>query len=96
MATAPMMAEAPEAPAKVVCIEMASDGSFSVYPKREEPMDGMDSGAEGVNPPAQTAASIDEALDLARGMLEGPETEQMSVEKAFQGGFKGDSVKQSY
>lgn len=76
----------PAAPVKVICISQQADGSYSVYeeaPEAEEAMPGAEAGAEmggmagamgemseGAAPGAQPAASIDEALELARGLLQ--------------------------
>lgn len=89
--------EAP-APGKTICISQQADGSFSVgdheaYMSQQggEAEGMLETGAEGgMEESAMTpAATIDEALDLVRGLLEGPQTEQMSIEQAFQGGFEG-------
>jgi hypothetical protein len=75
-------AEAP-APGKTVCIEMADDGSFSVYEEAAEAagpaMPGMEGGegmgqmpmveGEEAAQGAQSAATVDEALELARQLL---------------------------
>lgn len=77
----PMGAEAPEAEGKTVCITANADGSFSVgdyaaYMAQQgggEEMGEMPEimGAEMAEKPGMTqAASIDEALDLARQMLQ--------------------------
>lgn len=74
---------------------MADDGSFSVYEEKPEAaeMPGMEAGAEmpmgemgamgeKAEPEGQPAASIDEALDLARQMLQddgrSPEEQMMA------------------
>lgn len=84
----------PEADGKTVCITMNPDGTFKVYMEGAESAEAMpgqppmpeEQGSEG----AQTASSMDEALDMVRQMLEGTPSEEMSVEQAFQGGFNGE------
>lgn len=69
-----------ETEGKTVCISMMAEDSFSVYMKDDgEP---------------QPANSIAEAFEMAQNMLMGEQSDEMSVEQAFQGGFKGDSVEQ--
>ena len=89
------MPAAPEAEGTTVCITMMPDGSFKVYAEgaeTEPSMPGQEPMTEEQESAgAQTAGSMDEALKLARTMLEsGGEGEGMSVEQAFQGGFNGD------
>ncbi|MES3041816.1 MAG: hypothetical protein V4730_11795 [Pseudomonadota bacterium] len=78
----------------IICIEAKEDGSFSVYEKTPEAapaaMPGMEAGAEmpmgemgtEAAPEGQPAASIDEALELARQMLQSdgrsPEEQMMA------------------
>lgn len=86
-------------PVKTVCIEMAADGSFKVglEPKEPATMPGM---GETESPDMEAseeaamkpAGSIDEALDMARQLLEGDASGGMTVEQAFQGGFNGDPM----
>lgn len=85
-----------------MCITMTPDGTFNVYLEGAEPMEAP---AMPGQPPipeeqesagAQTASSIDDALEMARQMLEGAPSEEMSVEQAFQGGFNGEQSKGSY
>lgn len=97
------MPEAPAAPVKTICINVMADGTFTVNeeaPEAEEagPMMGEAPAEppEAAEPAAQPAASMDEALNLARQMLEGAKSEEMSVEQAFQGGFKGTQQPGAY
>jgi len=70
--------EAPAAPAKVVCIAQQPDGTFSVYEEAPEPADAAPmmgeapaaEAPEAAAPAAQPAASLDEALNLARQMFQ--------------------------
>lgn len=93
-------------PTKTVCIEMTADGTFMVGLEKPEaePMTGGGADMEGMEgmPPGgaeepeksnmKPAASIDEALEMARGLLEGDESGEMTVEQAFQGGFNGEPM----
>lgn len=91
-ATGEMMPEAEESTS--VTITRASDGTFTVT-------EGEDSGSApggmteltpgGEQPSeAQTAASLDEALDMVRQMLDPGDEGGMSVEEAFGKGFNGE------
>lgn len=103
-----MMQEAPqEAPGKTVSITANADGSFTVEaePQAGAPeapeMDaenGMQDMAEdkAEGEPSQTAKSVDEALALAKQMLTGGESDQMSVEQAFSDGFNGQNPQGKY
>ena len=81
----------PEQPGPAVTITKQADGSYSVAPETDEAattaetpaMEGQEAGQ------GQTAKTLDEALDLARAMLEGGADEGMSVEQAFSNGFEG-------
>ena len=66
-----------EAAGTTVCIQKLPDGTFSVYPKASEGGQAME---------AQPAGTADEALELARTMLEAG-GEGMTVEQAFSNGF---------
>lgn len=96
---APMgeMPAAPEAEGKVVCIAMSADGTFKVYMNEEDDSVQKIPGMEPTPAPeGQSASSIDDALEMARQMLEGAPSEEMSVEQAFQGGFNGEQPKGAY
>lgn len=94
-------------PVKTVCIEKQADGTFKVgleEPEAESMTTGGGAdleGMEGMPPEApedntKPAASIDEALDMARQILEGDDAGGMTVEQAFQGGFEGMPEKSGY
>ena len=78
-----------------ICIQTQEGGSFSVYDEEasaSEAPAGMPMGgqmpAEPAAPQGQTAASVDEALDIARQMLGGEGMAPgKSPEELFQGGF---------
>ena len=80
------------APTKTVYIEMAADGSLTVGLKSEmdmmggmeEGMEGMEGAPEGAEPGMKPAASIDEALQMARQLLEG---DQGSPEEQVMAGY---------
>lgn len=79
-----------------ICIESQDDGTYLVG--EDAPMgEGAEMGegmpqemvqdqAQGMKP----AASLDEALEMARGLLGSSNSGGMSVEQAFQGGFNGE------
>jgi hypothetical protein len=72
-----------------VCIESQEDGTFSVYedgaaPAPDAAQPGADPAAMPAEPQGQTAATVDEALELARGMLAG--TGENSAEALFTNG----------
>ena len=102
----PMMPAAPGAlatpepaagPVKTVCIEMAADGSFKVglEPKEPAAMPGM---GETESPDMEAseeaamkpAASIDEALNIARQLLSG---DNRSPEEAIMAGYNSGPKK---
>jgi len=83
---------------KTICIEMLDDGSFSVYEGAPEAEEGMEAAqmegmpampeVESDSTQGQPAATVDEALELARGMLGGEQAAPgKSPEELFQGGF---------
>lgn len=76
-----MMTEDMGAPLKSITIEMHEDGHFMVGAESAELPEGTADGmAMGAQSGMQPAADIDEALDLARQMLqEGGMTEEESV-----------------
>jgi len=53
-----------------ICIQTQEDGTFSVYDEEVAPQGG-EGNVSGAETPAQTAATADEALEIARGMLGG-------------------------
>ena len=86
---------------KKVCIYALDDGTYSVEEEREEmemrespasPMDMQEDAAEGA--PEQVVATLDEALQIAAGLLDGEQQPQgagkpmMEGEDAFVSGFK--------
>ncbi len=67
----PPMEEAAEGPERTICIEVYPDGSFKVGEEKEEaPMGEEGEAAEDAG--MQPAQSIDQALELARTLLETP------------------------
>lgn len=78
-------------PLKSVTIELQSDGTFLVGTEPSGPdAEGMGEMAQDTAGGMQPAATIDEALQLAKTLLS--QDEGMSPEQAFQGGFKGTKV----
>lgn len=82
-------AEAPATPVKTICINVMADGTFSVYkeaPEAEQadPMMAEAPEAPEAEEPAQPAASIDEALNMARQMLQ---DDGRSQEQAVMDGY---------
>lgn len=80
---------APEQTGSAVTITKLPDGTFTVAPETDDAAmtpetPGMESQEESS---AQPAATIDEALDLARQMLDGGG--EMSPEQAFSDSFEG-------
>ena len=89
---------------KTICIKSLDDSTFSVYEEAEEGMEGMEAapGATAApmagmpevesdstqEEPEQPAATLDEALEIARGMLGGEQAAGKSPEELFQGGFQ--------
>lgn len=69
-------AQAPQ-PVKTICIDVMADGTFMVGTEEPEagamPGMGAEMGGEGAEPAEETmkpAASLDEALEMARGLLQ--------------------------
>lgn len=76
---------------KTICISQQDDGAFSVYEEMPEameaaaPMPGQPPAMEeAAEPEAMPAASLDEALELARGMLS---ADQRSPEQQVMAGY---------
>lgn len=84
-------AEAPATPVKTICINVMADGTFTVNeeaPEAEEaaPMMGQEPAEppEAAEPAGQPAASIDEALNLARQLLQ---NDGRSAEEQMMAGY---------
>ena len=85
----PMASPAAEEQGASVTITKNPDGTFMVSSGDDESAESPEMEAqEPEEPQGQPAKSIDEALDMARQMLQGGE---MSVEEAFGKGFNGEN-----
>jgi hypothetical protein len=88
-----MMTEDMGAPLKSITIEMQSDGTFMVGTEAEEtemPEDSAEDMAMDETSGMQKAATIDEALDLARQMLQDT---GMSEEESVMAGYNKGAPK---
>ncbi|MES2942910.1 MAG: hypothetical protein V4772_08580 [Pseudomonadota bacterium] len=82
---------APEAPSASVTITKTPDGAYTVESAAMAPEMGQPGAEDMSMSQPQLAATIDEAFELARAILEGGDG--MSAEQAFSSGFEGQTQK---